>query len=143
MLLGERGSLQRSTMLGTDCRPEALVRAREGRYDATFIRHVPGRLLEEFFKVDGAHWQIHSYVRSVIQWRVGNVLAEPEPGAWDLVLCRNMAIYLDNAASAALWDRISRCLRPGGFLVLGKAERPHGTLGLTVVAPCVYRRERS
>jgi chemotaxis methyl-accepting protein methylase len=143
MLLGEREGLQRSMMLGTDCRPDALARAKEGRYDAAFLRQVPGRFLDEYFHVDGPHWQIHPYLRSMIQWRVGNILGAPEPGGWDLVLCRNIAIYLDSAASAALGDRISKCLRPGGFLVLGKAERLHGNLGLRVVAPCVYRLERT
>jgi hypothetical protein len=34
-------------------------------------------------------------------------------------------------------------VRPGGFLVLGKAERPQGAKSLSIVAPCIYRRNRS
>ncbi len=53
-----------------------------------------------------------------------NALAIQEPGAWDLILCRNVAIYLSAGASTRLWQNIAKSLRPGGVLVPGKAERP-------------------
>ena len=64
-----------------------------------------------------------------------------EPGQWDVILCRNMAMYLAPEAAAALWRNLDSLLRPGGILVLGKAERPTGTR-LSMIAPCVYRRDR-
>ena len=62
---------------------------------------------------------------------------------WDLILCRNMAIYLEPASAASLWVSLARVLRPGGALVPGKAERPPRVAGLVPEAPCVYRRAES
>ena len=143
ILLAERGALQRAHLLGTDCRSEALARARAGAYDGAAIKHVPPPLLGRYFNFEGADWRIHPHLRTIVQWRTGNVLTTPEPGAWDLLLCRNMAIYLNPAAATHLWRVLQHCIRPGGYLVLGKAERPHGATALRAVAPCIYRRDRS
>jgi chemotaxis protein methyltransferase CheR/two-component system CheB/CheR fusion protein len=60
-----------------------------------------------------------------------------------MILCRNLAIYLRGAAAVRLWQSLLASLRPGGILVLGKAERPLGADGLTAIGPCIYRRNRS
>lgn len=143
MLLAERGGLQRSTLLGIDCRADAIASARAGRYDPPSLRGVPQPLLASYFSFDGAAWQIHPDLRTVTQWRGGNALTYCEPGTWDMILCRNMAIYLQPAAATRLWGELERCLRPDGFLVLGKAERPLGAKWLSPIAPCIYRRNRS
>jgi len=143
MLLADIGALQRSTLLGTDCRADAIASARHGHYDPSAVRNVPAHLLQRYLKFDGTAWHIHPYRRTVVQWRSGNPLATPEPGAWDLLLCRNMAIYMQPAATIRLWARLEQCLRPGGILLVGKADRPMGTSGLTLVATCIYRSDSS
>jgi chemotaxis methyl-accepting protein methylase len=143
MLLAERGAIQRACLLGTDCRSDALARAREGCYDGANVKNVPAEFLRRYFQFDSTGWHVHPYLRSITQWRTGNVLTTLEPGLWDLVLCRNVAIYMYPAAATMLWQRLEQCLRPGGFLVLGKAERPQNAIGLKLVAPCIYRRNRS
>ena len=49
-------------------------------------------------------------------------------------------MYLQAETTKLLWEQFERLLRPGGVLVLGKAERPMGAKRLSLVAPCVYRR---
>ena len=142
MLLAERGALQRTTLLGTDCRPDAIARARDGRYDPGAVRHVPADVLHRYLTFDRASWQVHPFLRTIAQWRSGNAMTTSEPGAWDLVLCRNLAIYMQPAATHRLWARLEQSLRLGGVLVLGKAERPTGATRLTLVAPGIYRRDR-
>lgn len=143
MLLAERGAIQRSTLLGTDCRTDAIARAREGCYDAAALKAVPAPFVGRYLSPEGAQWQVHPFLRASAQWRSGNVLYTSEPGAWDLVLCRNLAIYLQPEAAGRLWARLGASLRPGGILVTGKAERPYGAAGLIPVAPCIYQRDRS
>lgn len=143
MLLAERGGLQRSSLLGTDCRPDAVARAREGCFDPAAVKNVPPEFLGRYLRFDSMAWRVHPYLRTVTQWRSGNVLTTAEPGAWDLILCRNLAIYMQPAGVVRLWRQIEQCLRPGGIVVLGKAERPHGTRKLAAIAPGIYRRERN
>lgn len=62
-------------------------------------------------------------------------------GRWDLILCRNVAIYLAPPARSALHAMLAASLAPGGLLVLGRSERltDARTLGLRLVAPHAYR----
>lgn len=143
MLLAERGAVQRSVMLGTDCRTDAILRARAGCYDATALKAVPGEFVRRYFKAENGQWQMHPFLRAMAQWRQGDAIYTSEPGSWDLILCRNMAIYLQPTAAGQLWARLGEALRPGGILVTGKAERPYGAAKLRPVAPCIYQRDRS
>jgi len=140
MLLAEIGVVQRATLLGTDYRADAIALARRGLYDANSIKTVPARYLARYLRAEQGDWRIHPYLRSITHWRVSDVTSECEPGEWDVIFCRNLAIYLQPMAAGRLWSRLERALKPGGFLVLGKAERPLGINGLRAIAPCIYRR---
>ncbi len=63
-------------------------------------------------------------------------------GGWDIVLCRNVAIYLAPEQRQALHVALARSVRRGGLLMLGRSERLHqpATLGLVREAPHLYRR---
>ncbi len=58
-----------------------------------------------------------------------------------MILCRNLLIYLQHDAAVELCRRLCHALKPGGFLVLGTAEKPAPELGLVRIASCIYRRE--
>lgn len=143
MLLAEWGALGagRAELLGTDCRPDAVARAAAGAFDRAALRNVPPSLRERYCTDEGGVSRVSAALRDVTAWRTGDVLAASEPGRWDVVLCRNLAIYLQPDAAAALWTRLAAAVRPGGLLVLGNAERPVGVRGLVPVGPCLYRRE--
>jgi chemotaxis methyl-accepting protein methylase len=141
MLLAEAGALARTHLLGTDCRTDAITRARTGSFDALAVEHVPPALRERYFSATAGRWQIASELRARAQWRRADVLSVPEPGPWDMILCRNVAIYMKDHATARLWTTLRAALRPGGILVVGKAERPSQAPCLSAVAPCIYRRD--
>jgi chemotaxis protein methyltransferase CheR len=140
MLLAEIGAVQRTTLLGTDLRADAVADARHGLYDPSSIKTVPPQYLTRYLRAEQGNWRIHPYLRSITQWRVGDVTSQCEPGEWDVILCRNLAIYLQPMAAGRLWSRLERALKPGGLLIVGKAERPLGIRGLQAIAPCIYQR---
>lgn len=142
MLLAELGTLTagRVDLLGTDCRHDALERAAAGAFEPPAMKGVPPALLARYFNFDGERYRIHSSLRAATRWRRADVLASPEPGPWDLVLCRNLAIYLQPPMAAALWESLVSVVRRDGALVLGKAERPSAVAGLRSDGPCTYRR---
>ena len=142
MLLAEMKLLQRCHLLGTDCRQDAVKRARAGLFDASAIKSVPANMQKRYFEEQEASWRVVPAIRDAIHWRRADVMSLHEPGVWDLILCRNMTMYLAPEASAALFPRLEMSLRPGGNLVLGKAERPSPACNLASVGPCIYRRER-
>jgi len=63
-------------------------------------------------------------------------------GRWDLVLCRNVAIYLEPRARGRLHAALAGALAPGGILMLGRSERlaDPSALGLERAGPHAYRR---
>ena len=142
MLLVELGALWpfRVELVGTDCRPAALGRAAAGAFDEAALRAVPPPLLARYFTPEGGGYRVQRALRAAVRWRHADAVAAAEAGPWDLVLCRNVAIYLQPEATASLWSALAAGLRPGGALVLGKAERPTGVAGLAPEGPCVYRR---
>ena len=144
ILLSEMGALGRAHLLGTDSRPGALRDASGGWFADQAIHGIPRELLPRYFVPDpsGDRWRAAPSLRFAARWRSTDVLygGECSPAAWDLILCRNLAMYLRPDAAARLWDRLAGAIAPGGFLVLGKAERP-ARVGLTCVYPCIFRRE--
>ena len=153
ILMAEAGLLEGSQLLGTDCRAAAVRAARAGVYDSAAVtKHVPVAWLERYFEPAepagprraraSGRWRVRADLRGATQWRAGDVTRVAEPGGWDLILCRNAVMYLRCDVAGRVWERLEQSLRPGGFLVLGRAERPAGAQRLSLVAPCVYRRDR-
>ncbi len=141
MILAEQGTLHRRSLFGTDCRLAATTSAAAGIYDANSLRTVPSPWVRRYFQPLSRGWQIVPWLRAIPRWRSADVMAVQEPGPWDMILCRNLAIYLQPAMAAALWSRLHAVLRPGGILMTGKAERPPAHLGFAAIGPCLHRRE--
>jgi len=141
MLLAELELLHRARLLGTDCRASAVSNARRGAFAPAELRDVDPALLRRHLHLREGAWCVSPVIRSRMRWRQADVLREMEPGEWDLILCRNFAIYLRAGATIELWTRVRGALRRGGFLVTGKAERLGMICGFRQVGPCLYRRE--
>jgi chemotaxis protein methyltransferase CheR len=142
ILFAEKGWLPGSSLLGTDCRADAVRRARAGCFEAFACKNVPPHLLTTYFQGEGRGFRVASSLRNALRWRTADLLKVQEPGTWDVILCRNTTMYLRAEATAPLWQKFEALLRPGGLLVTGKAERPVGAKGLVPVASCVFRRTR-
>ena len=75
---------------------------------------------------------------AAVRWERRDLVRDPAPaGLFDLVLCRNVAIYLSAAAQQALHAKLAAALRRGGVLLLGRSERllrPE-QFGLAAAAP--------
>ncbi len=119
-------------ILATDLSAQALERARKGVYSTFEIqRGVPVRMVVRHFRRIGSHWQIHADVAAGVVFRRLNLLDSfEELGVFDMIFCRNVLLYLDEAVRRDVLIRLSRQLAPDGFLVLGGTEQacPAGTL---------------
>jgi chemotaxis methyl-accepting protein methylase len=138
MLLADMGALDRSELLGVDARPSAVTAARAGVFDVNQLSDIDVRRRERYFSIQGAQGTISPQLRAHTTWRVEDLCRAEPGGGWDMILCRNVTIYLEEAAAGALWHRLTGRLAPGGYLVTGKAERPPAGLPLRRLAPCIY-----
>jgi len=120
----------RIEIVATDLSNEVLEKARAGIYSQFEVqRGLPIQLLVKYFSQIGDTWQIAPDIRAMVQYRALNLLADfSHLGTFDLVFCRNVLIYFDQATKTAVLDRIARITDRGGYLVLGAAET---VVGLT------------
>jgi chemotaxis protein methyltransferase CheR len=125
MLFADRRNVPAPEIVATDVSETAIARARAGRFTQFEVqRGLPIRRLMQWFDGDGsAEWVAKPELVRQIQFRRANLVAEPAPaGRFDLVLCRNVLLYLSAAAKAPVFDRLAGALRPDGLLVLGAGE---------------------
>lgn len=125
-------------LLGTDCRPSAIQEAEAARYQARELADLPGPLAARF-RAEGGGLGPPRELQMRARWRVADACARVEDGPWDIVLCRNLSIYLTPAAGRALYQRLASVVRRGGFLVVGRAERLPQDLPFVGMTRCVYR----
>jgi chemotaxis protein methyltransferase CheR len=141
MMLADLAALPRADVVGSDCRPTAIMRAVSGVYSKDALDRARGQVRREYFTAVGSQRvQVTEGLRSSVRWRVSDLMQQALPGPWDLILWRNMAIYLTPASAEAVWRRVVAELRPGGYLVIGKADHPPRELQLTRLATCLYQR---
>jgi chemotaxis methyl-accepting protein methylase len=139
VVLSEAGLLERSDLLGTDCRSDAVELAKQGLFDATTLKPVQGPMRDKYFERTGPHWRPVESIRRRLHWKVADLLTGVEQGPWDIILWRNAAIYLNACPAETIWRRLASVLAPRGVLIAGKAERPPSDLGLTQFARHIYR----
>lgn len=156
VLLDQAGALAGADLHGIDCRPGAINAARRGVYSAREIATVSSAVRRKYLSETPEGWALAEAIRNRLSFHVRDALGESLPhGPWDMVLCRNVSIYLARDAAAALWRRLAGALAPavtagdpmqrrgGGYLVVGHAERVPADCGLVRRGLCVYRRERN
>jgi chemotaxis protein methyltransferase CheR len=77
----------------------------------------------KYFTQNGELWQLKSEIRGMVQHRQLNLLQDfSHLGTFDIIFCRNVLIYFDQATKANIFERIGRMLEPDGVLALGAAE---------------------
>lgn len=112
----------RIDILGTDVSASAVARARRGRYTQFEIqRGLPVRTMLRHFSQNGDEWDIDPSLRQTVRFGAHNLL-DPAPGRFDLILCRNVLMYLQPATRRTVFDRLAVALEPGGVLMLGAGE---------------------
>ncbi|MGE3539341.1 MAG: CheR family methyltransferase [Candidatus Tectimicrobiota bacterium] len=138
LLLAERGCLAHSTLRGTDGRAAAIAEAPHSA--RTFWTSIPTPFLDLKTKRLESHFFAHA---QRITWQVENVFACTDEARFDLILCRNLAIYLQPEAAARLWEILARALVPEGILITGKAEKPLPGRQWRRLDTCVYQTVQS
>ena len=128
------------SILATDLDAESLALARAGSYPEARLAELPAELREKYFRVKGGQWSLRPRVTGLVEFARHDLLCEPGPPDLDLIVCRNVLIYLDRAEQERILARFHRSLRPEGFLVLGKTETLFGRLRRAMLA--VAPRER-
>lgn len=137
----------RLTIDAIDLSAGHLDRAIAGRYQPFSFREAGQDIRPTYFRQQGDRWEILPHIRSNVRFRLANAadptfLASESP--YDVIVCRNLFIYLTPEAKKRAMASIERLLAPDGWLCLtpGEADRlPTGVFRLEGPAEFgIYRR---
>jgi chemotaxis protein methyltransferase CheR len=128
MLLQEARAYDRATIeiFASDISSEVLVRARKGQYRETAFRTTDPTLRDKYFtrEPDGG-WRIADEIRNRVSFGRLNLYDEPRVsllGNVDVIFCRNVIIYFDDASKRMVISNFYNRLVDGGYLLLGHSE---------------------
>jgi chemotaxis protein methyltransferase CheR len=114
-------------ILASDIDPNIVARAKLGRYQEDAVAPVPAALRTRWMSRENgaaASWSVRQEVRDLIVFKELNLIGDwPMQGKFDVIFCRNVVIYFEEATQAFLWNRFKQVLKPDGRLYIGHSER--------------------
>lgn len=117
----------RLRILATDVDPLVLEKAQAGTYTQQEADGLEPSILNRHFGQSGGTFTVNPQLRNLIRFNQLNLLKEwPMQRAFDVIFCRNVAIYFDADTQKQLWSRLVDQLAPGGLLCIGHSERLSG-----------------
>ena len=118
----------RLEILASDISYSVLRTAQEGSYSEPQMSPVDYGFRLRYFDKLGAHYVIKKTVKELVHFDFHNLKTEYLPQRNDIIFCRNVMMYFDEAEQKRLIEKFYRCLNPQGYLFVGHAE---SLLGLT------------
>jgi chemotaxis protein methyltransferase CheR len=112
-------------ILGTDVSAAAVAQARSGVYSQFEVQRGLSvtQMMRWFEPRGGGSWQITPPAVPKVRFERRNLLdAPPQPGCFDILLCRNVLLYLPPDARTAAFGRLASATAPDGVLMLGAGE---------------------
>jgi chemotaxis protein methyltransferase CheR len=113
-------------IVGSDIDTQVLEAARQGIYGRRALMRLSAALIDKYFELSGEEqWRIIEELRQSVRFSTVNVMeaAETRPyGRFDVIFCRNMLIYFDDASRRVAAENLYESLLPGGYICLGHTE---------------------
>lgn len=126
--LGENPENWSIDVLGTDINEAALQTARDGLYSNRSFRQMDPELRERWFNRNGDYWQISPALQRLVRFLPLNLNEttrySPDRQQMDIIVCRNVFLYLLPERVAAIVEGFQDRLTAGGYLLCGHSELP-------------------
>lgn len=120
--LQRHDSAVRVQIFATDVSDTAIVHARAGVYPASIAGDIGPERLRRFFSRSDGHYRVSKQIRDMVVFAKQDLTKDPPFSRLDLVMCRNVLIYMDTVLQRKLIGMFHYALTPNAFLVLGQAE---------------------
>lgn len=113
-------------IVGSDIDTRVLELARAGTFGKRALMRLPPEVIDKYFEaLPAEQWRIASVLRDSVSFTSVN-LVEPDQtrrhGQFDVIFCRNVLIYFDDASRRVAAENLYENLLPGGFICLGHTE---------------------
>jgi len=112
------------SIVATDIADEMIMKASRGFFsDFEVNRGLPPGLRDKYFINKQSYWQVNDKVRSLISFKRLNLLESfVALGKFDIIFCRNVAIYFDLNTKKILFNKMADILNDNGYLFIGASE---------------------
>jgi chemotaxis protein methyltransferase CheR len=130
-------------ILATDISTKVLAKAEAGIFADAKLTGLARGELNRFFErgPEKNEHTVRPAMRTKIAFRRLNLITPPYPmrGPFDIIFCRNVMIYFDQAVRQKVISGMERLLRPGGYLLIGHAEALSGVrTELRMIRPSIF-----
>ncbi len=109
-------------IFATDLDKNAIEKARTGIYPSNITADVSAERISQYFEKDDRCYRITRAIRETIVFAPHNVIMDPPFSKVDILVCRNLLIYMEQELQKKLIPLFHYSLNPGGILFLGSAE---------------------
>ena len=112
-------------ILGTDISERCLEAAAEAKYTEYALRTTNPLVRSRYFTQSGAYHQLNPQVKELVSFELHNLkdrLAAKRHGTWDVIFCRNVMIYFDDAMKKQVLNMFADQLADDGALFIGHSE---------------------
>jgi chemotaxis protein methyltransferase CheR len=113
-------------ILASDINYSVLRTAQEGIYSEMNMEPVDYAYRLRYFDKVGDKYAVKKSLKELVHFDFHNLKTEFLPQRNDIIFCRNVMIYFDEAEQKRLIDKFYRCLNPEGYLLVGHAESLFG-----------------
>jgi two-component system CheB/CheR fusion protein len=121
-------------IFATDISEPAINAARTGIYPESITADVSSDRLRRFFTRSEGSYRINKQIRDMCIFARQDLTRDPPFSRLDLIVCRNVLIYLNAILQKKLMQMFHYALKPQGYLLLGSAETVGGSADLFSVA---------
>lgn len=123
MILKQYIDLKNVSILATDIDEKILERAKQGIYTERALKEVPQDFKDKFFVHKDSLYIIDDQLKKSITFKKHNLLNDPFPKGFDLIVCRNVMIYFTDEAKTKIYDKFSESLVDEGVFFVGSTEQ--------------------
>jgi chemotaxis protein methyltransferase CheR len=113
-------------IIASDIDTAVLSAAREGVFGKRALSRLTPPLIDRYFEpLEGERWRMLAELRESVRFSSANIVAREETrphGLFDVIFCRNVLIYFDDASRRVAAENLYENLAPGGFICLGHSE---------------------
>ena len=112
-------------IMSSDIDTEIIAQAKQGHYSARSVQHLPKTFLTKYFHYQDDGYQICDELRAAVEFSRVNIMEPSQVRAYrnmDIIFCRNLLIYFDDAARREVAEMFFDAMKTGGFVCLGHSE---------------------
>lgn len=113
-------------IIASDLSLKSLMVCKEGFYPDTRISGVPEKYLKRYFEKKGDGYRVVDEIRKIVRFDYHNLKHESGQTGLDLVFCRNVIIYFDEAAQKSVVEKFWRAMNDHSYLFIGHSESLFG-----------------